>query len=185
MAVDVQVETTINRSPADVSAYAADPGNAPTWYANIRSVEWRTEPPVELGSRVDFVAHFLGRRLAYTYEVVEWVPGERLVMRTADGPFPMETTYTWEPAGEGGTRMSDASGHDPGPGEAQGAARVRAGMTARRSLGPVFPARGGTPWTQGPCDPEEAPWSCRRRIREQARSSWSSRTRRRGRGGRQ
>ena len=106
MAVDVLVETTIHRSPGEVSAYAGDPTNAPTWYANIRSVEWRTEPRVRVGSRMDFVAQFLGRRLAYTYEVVEWVPGERLVMRTADGPFPMETTYTWEPAGEGGTRMT-------------------------------------------------------------------------------
>ena len=106
MAVDVLVETTIHRSPAEVSAYAGDPTNAPTWYANIRSVEWRTEPPVRVGSRMDFVAQFLGRRLAYTYEVVEWVPGERLVMRTADGPFPMETTYTWEQAGEGGTWMT-------------------------------------------------------------------------------
>lgn len=106
MSVDVLVETTIRRSPAEVSSYAGDPTNAPTWYANIRSVEWRTEPPVGVGSRMDFVAQFLGRRLAYTYEVDEWVPGERLVMRTADGPFPMETTYTWEPAGEGGTRMT-------------------------------------------------------------------------------
>lgn len=106
MSVDVLVETTINRSPAEVAAYAGDPGNAPAWYANIRSVDWRTEPPLEVGSRMDFVAQFLGRRLAYTYEVAEWVPGERLVMRTADGPFPMETTYTWEPAREGGTRMT-------------------------------------------------------------------------------
>lgn len=106
MGVDVQVETTIDRSPAEVSAYAGDPSNAPAWYANIRSVDWQTEPPVGPGSRMDFVAQFLGRRLAYTYEVVEWVPGERLVMRTADGPFPMETTYTWEPAGDGGTRMT-------------------------------------------------------------------------------
>lgn len=106
MSVDVLVETAIQRSPAEVSGYAGDPSNAPAWYANIRSVEWRTEPPVGVGSRMDFVAQFLGRRLAYTYEVVEWVPGERLVMRTADGPFPMETTYTWEPAGEGGTRMT-------------------------------------------------------------------------------
>ena len=50
---------------------------------------------------MDFVARFLGRRLAYTYEVVDLVPGERLVMRTADGPFPMETTYTWEPGARG------------------------------------------------------------------------------------
>jgi hypothetical protein len=104
--VDVQVGATIDRSPGEVAAYAGDPGNAPEWYANIRSVAWRTEPPMRVGSRMDFVAHFLGRRLAYTYGVVEWVPGERLVMSTADGPFPMETTYTWEPAPGGGTRMT-------------------------------------------------------------------------------
>lgn len=105
MGVDVQVETTIDRSPADVCAYAGDPSNAPAWYANITSVAWRTEPPMAVGSQMDFVARFLGRTLAYTYEVVEWVPGERLVMRTSEGPFPMETTYTWEPEEGGGTRM--------------------------------------------------------------------------------
>jgi uncharacterized protein YndB with AHSA1/START domain len=106
MPVDVQVETVIDRPVADVAAYAGDPTHAPEWYVNIREVTWQTQPPVAVGSRMDFVARFLGRRLAYTYEVVELVPGERLVMRTADGPFPMETTYTWEPAGEGATRMT-------------------------------------------------------------------------------
>jgi hypothetical protein len=87
-----------------VASYAGDPGNAPQWYANITSVRWQTQPPVAVGSRMDFEARFLGRRLSYTYEVVELEPGERLVMRTADGPFPMETTYTWESA-RGGTLM--------------------------------------------------------------------------------
>jgi hypothetical protein len=104
--VDVLVETVVERPVAVVAAYAGDPGHAPEWYANIREVTWRTEPPVAVGSRMDFVAQFLGRRLAYTYEVVELVAGERLVMRTADGPFPMETTYTWEPVGDGATRMT-------------------------------------------------------------------------------
>jgi uncharacterized membrane protein len=105
-AVDVLTETVIDRPCAEVSGYAGDPGNAPEWYANIDSVEWRTAPPVAVGSRMDFVARFLGRRLAYTYEVTELVPGERLVMRTAQGPFPMETTYTWHAVGDGRTRMT-------------------------------------------------------------------------------
>jgi len=103
--VDVRTETVIRRPCAEVAAYAGDPTHAPDWYANISSVEWRTPPPVGVGSRMDFVATFLGRRLAYTYEVAEFDPGLRLVMRTADGPFPMETTYTWEPVDDG-TRMT-------------------------------------------------------------------------------
>jgi hypothetical protein len=106
MAVDVLTEVVIARLRAEVAAFAADPDNAPRWYVNIKSVEWRSTPPLAIGSRVAFVAQFLGRRMAYTYEVAELVPGERLLMRTAEGPFPMETTYTWEDAEAGGTRMS-------------------------------------------------------------------------------
>jgi uncharacterized membrane protein len=106
MGVDVEVECTVARPVAVVAGFSGDPGRAPEWYANITSVEWVTPPPLAIGSRMDFVARFLGRRLAYTYEVVALEPGRRLVMRTADGPFPMETTYTWEPAGDGATRMT-------------------------------------------------------------------------------
>jgi uncharacterized membrane protein len=104
--VDVLTETVIRRPVAEVAAFASDPGNAPEWYVNIDSVEWRTPPPIAVGPHMDFVARFLGRRLAYTYEVIELVPSERLVMRTADGPFPMETTYTWEPLDADATRMT-------------------------------------------------------------------------------
>ncbi len=105
MPVDVLTETLIDRPVAVVAAFAGDPTHAPEWYANIKSVEWETPPPVAIGSRMAFVAHFLGRRLAYTYEVRELVPNERLVMSTAEGPFPMETTYTWSDE-NGKTRMT-------------------------------------------------------------------------------
>jgi uncharacterized membrane protein len=104
MPVDVETEIVIARPRSVVSAFAADPDNAPRWYDNIHAVEWRSPKPLALGSRVAFVAQFLGRRLAYTYEIVELVPESRLVQRTAEGPFPMETTYEWRDA-PGGTRM--------------------------------------------------------------------------------
>jgi hypothetical protein len=106
MPVDVVTEIEIRRPRDEVAAYASDPDNATRWYRNIEAVDWKTLPPVAVGSQIAFVARFLGRRLAYTYEVREMVRGERFVMSTMEGPFPMETTYTWEDAPGGATRMT-------------------------------------------------------------------------------
>ena len=106
MPVDVQTQITIDRPRDEVAAYASNPDNATAWYENIKSVEWKTEKPLTVGSKIAFVARFLGRQLAYTYEITDLTPGERVVMRTADGPFPMETTYTWLDTGSGATRMT-------------------------------------------------------------------------------
>ncbi len=105
MQVDVMTETVILRPRSEVAEYSGDPANAPEWYRNIESIEWKTAPELSPGSRVAFVAHFLGRRLEYVYEIVEFVRGEHLVMRTAAGPFPMETSYTWETTASGNTLM--------------------------------------------------------------------------------
>ena len=105
MSVDVFTEIVIERPRAEVASFASNPDNAPAWYFNIKSVESESRPPLRVGSRVSFVAHFLGKRLTYTYEVVELIPHERLIMRTAHGPFPMETMYTWQAVDRGGTRM--------------------------------------------------------------------------------
>jgi hypothetical protein len=106
MPVDVRTEIEIARPRTEVADFASDPGNALAWYRNILAVEWRTPQPVAVGSRIAFVARFLGRRLSYTYEVKELVAGERFVMATSEGPFPMETTYTWHDTPTGGTRMT-------------------------------------------------------------------------------
>lgn len=104
--VDVQTETVIARPREEVAAFVADPDNTTAWYKNINSVEWRTPKPAGVGSKMAFVARFLGRTLRYVHEVRESVPGERFVMSTADGPFAMETTYEWHDEPGGGTRMT-------------------------------------------------------------------------------
>jgi uncharacterized membrane protein len=104
--VNVLTEISINRSKEEVSRYASNPDNAPEWYVNIKSAKWKTPKPLSVGSKIEFTARFLGRDLAYTYEIIEYVPGERLVMRTAEGPFPMKTTYTWKEVDKDKTLMT-------------------------------------------------------------------------------
>ncbi|HYI34889.1 MAG TPA: SRPBCC family protein [Glaciibacter sp.] len=103
--VDVRTEIVIDRPRSVVAEYAANPDNAPRWYQNIDSAEWQTPSPLAVGSRIAFTARFLGRKLSYVYKVEDFVRGDKLVMRTAQGPFPMETTYTWTDVGTS-TRMT-------------------------------------------------------------------------------
>ena len=105
MFVDVRTEIEIDRPRDEVAEYVSDPDNATEWYRNIRTVTWETPRPLAEGSRVRFQARFLGRDLTYTYEIRELVRGERLVMGTAEGPFAMETTYTFEDVPGRGTRV--------------------------------------------------------------------------------
>ena len=104
--VDVLTQIEIRRPREVVAAYAGNPDNAPDWYANIKAVNWETAPPLVPGSRVAFRAQFLGKALDYVYQFTELDPGKKLVMRTAQGPFPMQTTYTWADAGSGSTHMT-------------------------------------------------------------------------------
>ena len=106
MAIDVTTEIVINRPRHQVSDFAANPDNAPSWYVNIKQVTWETPKPLTIGSRVAFVATFLGRTLSYTYEFTKLEPGRTLIMSTKQGPFPMETTYSWDDAPGDFTRMT-------------------------------------------------------------------------------
>lgn len=126
MAVDVVTEIEVSRPRAEVAAFAIDPANATRWYRNIKSVEWETAPPVAVGSRFRFVAQFLGRTLAYTYEVRELEPERRFVMSTAEGPFPMRTTYEWADTRGAATRMTLRNEGSP-----SGFANVTAPLMAR------------------------------------------------------
>ncbi len=103
--VDVITSIEILRPLSEVFRYASNPDNSPKWYENIKSVEWKTPGMLAVGSQITFVAHFLGRKLAYTYEVTE-LSERKMVMKTADGPFPMKTTYICEAINDNTCRMT-------------------------------------------------------------------------------
>jgi uncharacterized membrane protein len=111
--VDVMTDITIRCPIQKVAEYAADPDHAPEWYVNIDSAEWRTEMPLSVHSQIAFKARFLGKDLSYVYEIKEFVPGQKLVMKTANGPFPMETTYEWESIDGQTTKMTLRNQGDP------------------------------------------------------------------------
>jgi uncharacterized membrane protein len=146
MAVDVTTEVEIGRPRPEVAAFASDLDRTTEWYENITSVTWHTPRPAVAGSRITFEAWFLGRRLRYTYEIRELIAGERLVMSTVEGPFPMETTYTWADAPGGGTRMSlrnrgEPSGFAKVAAPAMAAAMRRANRRDLRSLKAILERR--------------------------------------------
>jgi hypothetical protein len=103
--VDVYTQIRIHAPIGVVSAFAGNPANAPEWYANIISAEWKTPPELKPGSRIAFTARFLGQELRYTYKITSYSAREILVMQTEEGPFPMETTYTWQELEDGYTLM--------------------------------------------------------------------------------
>ncbi|PLT27934.1 SRPBCC family protein [Peribacillus deserti] len=104
--VDVLTQINIKCPITQVAEYATDPDHAPEWYVNIQSAEWKTPKPLKIGSEISFKAKFLGRELEYVYQIVEYIPGNKLIMKTANGPFPMETIYTWHSINNNLTRMT-------------------------------------------------------------------------------
>lgn len=98
--MDVTVATTIQRPPEEVAAYMADPRNDLEWIGGI--VEVHPPPgPVALGTRVERVAKFAGRRVEYVLEVERYEPGRLLRLRSVVAPFPMRVTHEVTPAGGG------------------------------------------------------------------------------------
>lgn len=104
--IEVSTEIVINKPIKVVADYVSNPDHAPDWYVNIKTIEWETEPPIRIGSKMAFKAQFLGKTLAYTYECTEWIPGQKLVMTTAQGPFPMTTIYHWQALSDSQTKMT-------------------------------------------------------------------------------
>lgn len=100
MSIDITAEVMIARSRDDVATFATNPNNDPLWIGGIVEAEMMTEPPLGVATKVRRVAKFLGRRMDYAPEIVQYEPAARLVMRT-NVPFDMTIGYEFQEAGDG------------------------------------------------------------------------------------
>jgi uncharacterized membrane protein len=105
VAIDTRAVIDVARPRQQVAAYLRDPGNDPRWIGGLRSARLLTGPPVDVGSRVERVASFLGRRIEYVNEITE-LTGTRLAMRSVRSPFPMRVTYGFDGTGNDATQVS-------------------------------------------------------------------------------
>ena len=104
MSIDITAEVHVDRDPAAVAAYMTDPANDPQWIGGLREAELLGDGPVGVGSRVRRVAYFLGRRVEYVNEVLA-LDDSHLDMRSVKAPFPMQISYRFDPAPDGGTTV--------------------------------------------------------------------------------
>ena len=106
MSVDVIDTIVIERPITEVAGYVGDASNMPHWCRRIDTAEWQTDPPIKLGSQIDFAARLLGRKLVRRSVVTEFTPGEQVAMHTPDSLFPIDTTATWRAVGGRVTHMT-------------------------------------------------------------------------------
>ena len=131
MGVDVTATAAIGRPARGGSGLPADPANDTSWIGGLRSARLLTPAPVAVGSQVERVASFLGRRVEYVNEVTE-LTGDRLVMRSVRSPFPMQVTYGHRAATDGATEVSVRVEGDAG--RYYGLLAPLLGVAVRRSI---------------------------------------------------
>ena len=141
MAVDVTATASIDRPRDQVAAYLRDPANDTKWIGGIRSARLLTPGPVTVGSQVERVASFLGRRVQYVNEITE-LTADRLAMRSVRSPFPMRVTYGHRDAGDQHHRSLGAGPRRRRPLLRPGGPTARPGRTPLHHPGPAQPQAG-------------------------------------------
>ncbi len=104
----IEHSVVIARPIEDVWAYVDDAANNPVWQGPVIEVRRGGGVPIEVGSEIEEVLQFLGRRLEVTWVVTEHEPMRLASVRASSAPVPMEGTYRLAQV-EGGTRFTMAA----------------------------------------------------------------------------
>jgi uncharacterized protein YndB with AHSA1/START domain len=101
---DATNEIVIDRPPADVFAFLADPTNDPKWRTGVLDIAH--ESGTGAGARYrQGVKGPGGRRIAADVEITRFEPDSALGFRATAGPVRPEGLYELEPVDPGSTRV--------------------------------------------------------------------------------
>ena len=89
MTVRVEVEVAIGRPLPEVFDFITNFENNPRWQSGMKSCEFTTEPPLQVGSKYKQVASFLGRCIVSQFEVLEYAPNRMDYFHSISGTFPI------------------------------------------------------------------------------------------------
>jgi uncharacterized protein YndB with AHSA1/START domain len=116
----------IDRSPQDVFNVITDPDTNSLWQTMTESVEFDSNGSPGVGSTMNVVARFLGRKMEMKIEVTAWEPPQRFDWKIVNGPYPSEVSNRIEAQGEGALLTS------VGQGEPGGFFKLAEGLVARQ-----------------------------------------------------
>ena len=103
-----RAEIVATRDPADAFAYLSRFDTAAEWDPGVESAEMLTDEPVGLGSRFLLQCRFAGRTIPLEYEIVEFEPARRVVLRAQNATICSTDTITFAPEGSGSRVVYDA-----------------------------------------------------------------------------
>jgi carbon monoxide dehydrogenase subunit G len=101
-----EIHTT--RALEAVFDYLSRFDSAAEWDPGIESAKMLTPEPVGLRSRFELVARFAGGRVPLEYEIVEFEPGRRVVLRAENASIRSTDTISFHPEGSGTRVVYDA-----------------------------------------------------------------------------
>jgi carbon monoxide dehydrogenase subunit G len=104
----VNIEQTffVARPPEEVFDYVTNPANLSRWQTSNRSIEPLTDGPAGVGSRFrERTKPPLGKEFEQITEFTEFDRPRRVQVHVVEGPYPVDGTWTFEPAGDG-TRVA-------------------------------------------------------------------------------
>lgn len=91
----------VDRPLEEVFAFVGDFANTQEWDPGVASAQNVTVGPVGVGTKYDLQVVFGKRTLPMTYEVTEWDPPNRVVLRGEGSAVTAIDDIRFEPAGKG------------------------------------------------------------------------------------